>query len=140
MLDPHLISPFHELLDKVCKHDKLTVPMIKTLGQRIRELREELDFSLREFAEKLESSAAHLSDIELGRRFPSDDLLKKIAVGLNVTLAQLQGYDQRPPMEDLKRMSQSDPTFGFALRKLVDKEITADDLLKLANRKPDRKK
>lgn len=45
--------------------------MVKTLGQRIRELRERDDLSLREFARKLGVSAAFLSDVELGRRHPS---------------------------------------------------------------------
>jgi transcriptional regulator with XRE-family HTH domain len=115
--------------------------MKKTLGQRIRELRDERDFSLREFAEKLGGvSAAHISDIELGRRYPSDDLLKKIAKKLETTVEDLRSYDSRAPLEHLKRMSESDPTFGFALRKLLDKNVTAEDILKLAEKKPDRKK
>jgi transcriptional regulator with XRE-family HTH domain len=115
--------------------------MKKTLGQRIRELRDEHDFSLREFADKLGGiSAAHISDIELGRRYPSDDLLKKMADKLETTVADLRSYDSRAPVEDLKRISESDPTFGFALRKLVDKEVTAADLLKWAEEQPDRKK
>ena len=44
--------------------------MKKTLGVRIRELRDQRDLSLREFARRLgDVSAAHLSDIELGRRY-----------------------------------------------------------------------
>ena len=42
------------------------------LGQRIRELRGKKDLSLRELAKKLDVSAAFLSDIELGRRYPSE--------------------------------------------------------------------
>ena len=115
--------------------------MKKTLGQRIRELRDEKDFSLREFADKLGGvSAAHISDIELGRRYPSDELLKKMADKLDTTVDDLRSYDSRAPVEDLKRMSESDATFGFALRKLVDKEVTAADLLKWAEGQPDRKK
>jgi transcriptional regulator with XRE-family HTH domain len=115
--------------------------MKKTFGQRIRDLRDEKDFSLREFAKKLGGiSAAHISDIELGRRYPSDDLLKKMADELGTTIEDLQSYDRRPPMEDLKRITESDPAFGYALRKLVDKEVTAEDLIKWAEEKPDRKR
>jgi transcriptional regulator with XRE-family HTH domain len=115
--------------------------MKKTLGQRIRELRNEQDFSLREFAEKLDGvSAAHLSDIELGRRYPSEDLLKKMANKLKTTVEDLRSYDSRAPVDHLKRISESDPTFGFALRKLIDKEITAEDLLKWAEKQPDPEK
>jgi transcriptional regulator with XRE-family HTH domain len=115
--------------------------MKKTLGQRIRELRDEKDFSLREFADKLGGiSAAHISDIELGRRYPSDELLKKMADKLDTTVDDLRSYDSRAPVEDLKRMSESDATFGFALRKLLDKEVTAEEIIKWADKKPDRKK
>ena len=123
----------------------LTVAMTKTLGRRIRELREENDLSLREFAKKLGSvTAAHISDIELGRRYPSDSLLKRIAAALRVPLAKLEEHDNRPPVEEIKRLSEADPTFGFAFRKLVDemveKNISADDILKFTNQKSDREK
>src|SRR5258708_2391141 len=96
-------------LDNHCQHGKLTVPMKINLGQRIRQLREELDFSLREFAEKLRISAAHQSDIELGRRYPSDDLLKRMAKELRTSVEDLESYDSRPPVENLKRRHESDP-------------------------------
>lgn len=115
--------------------------MNKTLGGRIRELRDELDLSLRELAKKLgDVSAAHLSDIELGRRYPSDELLAKMAKTLRVRVADLRSYDNRPPVEALKKLSLSDPAFGLALRKLVDKEITSEDILRLAHNKRDREK
>ena len=44
--------------------------MMKTLGERIRELREERDLSLRELAGKIGVSAAFMSDVELNRRYP----------------------------------------------------------------------
>jgi transcriptional regulator with XRE-family HTH domain len=113
---------------------------MKTLGQFIREKREELDLSLRELARRVGVSAAFMSDIELGRRYPSDDIFEKLSKPLEVTVDELKRYDSRPPVEELKRITDSDPTFGFALRKLVDKEVTAEDILKLADNKPDRKK
>jgi transcriptional regulator with XRE-family HTH domain len=115
--------------------------MAKALGNRIRELREARDLSLREFARKLgDVSAAHVSDIELGRRFPSDDLLAKMASVLDVPLAELKSYDSRPPVQDLKRIAEADPAFGFALRKLVDKKVSAEEIIELAKKKPDREK
>ena len=113
----------------------------KTLGARIRELREDRDYSLREFAKKLgDVSAAHISDIELGRRFPSDALLRKIAQLLGVPVEELQKYDNRAPVEDIKRLSESDPAFGFALRKLVEKDVTPEDILRLTDSRPKREK
>lgn len=115
--------------------------MKKTLGSRIRELREEKDFSLREFAKKAGGiSAAHISDIELGKRFPSDALLRTIAVLLEVPVEELQQYDNRAPVEDIKRLSEADPAFGFAMRKLVEKQVTPEEILKLTQAKPDRGK
>ena len=113
--------------------------MKKSLGTRIRELREAKDLSLRELARKVgEVSAAHLSDIELGRRYPSESLLAKLARELNVSFDELLQYDNRAPVEDLKRRAENDPAFGFALRKIVEHDVTAEDLMKLFQHKNQR--
>ena len=115
--------------------------MAKTLGQRLRELREHKDLSLRDLAKKVEgSSAAHLSDIEFGRRFPSAVLLPKLAQALDTTVEDLQQYDSRPPVEELKRMSEANPRYGFALRKMVEKQISPEDIEKLIEDKSKRDK
>jgi transcriptional regulator with XRE-family HTH domain len=114
--------------------------MNKTLGNRIRELREKKDFSLREFAKKVENSPAHISDIELGRRNPSDELLHKISSILGESVEELRKYDARPPVEELKRLIEQDPAYGFAFRTLTDKNISADDIIKWTSKKPDRDK
>lgn len=112
-----------------------------TLGEKLRELREKKDISLREFAKKLgDVSAAHISDIELGRRYPSDSLFLKIANLLDVSLEELQKYDSRAPVDEIKRLVQSDPAFGFAFRTLVDKKVSPEDIMKLTENKPDRGK
>jgi transcriptional regulator with XRE-family HTH domain len=109
--------------------------MMKTLGARIRELREERDLSLREFAKKLGGlSAAFLSDIELGRRHPSDRVLEGMARVLRTPFEDLRKYDTRPPVEDLKRLVTANPAYGVALRRIVDKKITAEELMRLAGR------
>jgi transcriptional regulator with XRE-family HTH domain len=114
---------------------------MKTLGQRIRELRDEKDLSLREFAKKLGGlSAAFLSDVELGRRHPSDEVLAEMARVLGTTAADLKKHDSRAPVEELKRHSSEDPAFGFALRRLVDKDVKPEDLLKFLDKQPDRHK
>ncbi len=122
----------------ICQHVKLTVLMNKTLGQRIKELRDVLDLSLRELAQRMNSgsvSATHLSDIEQGRRYPSEELLEKLAKALETTVEDLRQYDSRPPLEEIKRRTETDPNFGFALRKLVDKEVSSDDILNFINKK-----
>ena len=114
--------------------------MKKTLGQRIRELREEKDISLREFAKGIDITASHQSDIELGRRFPSDALLIKFAKGLSVSVEDLQSYDNRVPIDQIKRIIRSDPAFGFALRTVVDKDVSAEDLFEVSKKRRKREK
>jgi transcriptional regulator with XRE-family HTH domain len=107
---------------------------MKTFGDRIREFREAKDKSLRELARELEVSAAFLSDVELGRRYPSDDVLDKLAARLGTTADELRQFDTRPPIDDLKRRSVADPAYGFALRKIVEHDIGADELMKIVER------
>lgn len=110
--------------------------MKKTLGQRIRELREERDISLREFARRLDGlSAAHVSDIELGRRFPSEDVLLRMAQVLSVNVAELRELDSRPPVEELRRRAEADPAYGIALRRMVERDVKPEDILKMLEKK-----
>jgi transcriptional regulator with XRE-family HTH domain len=107
---------------------------MKTLGEFIRELREKKDISVRELARQLKVSAAFLSDVELGRRHPSDEVMERLADCLGATLEDLQKYDARPPVQELKRLAASDPAMGFALRRVVDEGVTAKDLIEFLNR------
>src|ERR1051326_5360044 len=109
--------------------------MAKTLGERVRELRDIKDLSLREFGKKLGGlSPAFLSDVELGRRHPSDKVLADMAKVLGVTVDDLRSHDTRPPVEELKRLASADPRFGFALRRVVEKEISPEQLLDWVDR------
>jgi len=109
---------------------------MKTLGRGIRELREAHDLSLREFARKLGGlSAAHLSDIELGRRYPSEELLQKIADVLGVRVVELKHLDSRAPVEEIKRLVDADPTYGIALRRMIESNVKPEDILKLIEKK-----
>jgi transcriptional regulator with XRE-family HTH domain len=114
-----------------------------SLGQRLRELRDRADLSLRELAKRIGISSPFLSDIELGRRFPSEEILEKLAAALNVSLAELKKYDNREPIADLKRLMDSDPKLGFAFRTAVEKlksgELTADDIIARLTKSPRKK-
>jgi transcriptional regulator with XRE-family HTH domain len=92
-----------------------------SLGQRLHELRDKADLSLRELARKVGISSPFLSDIELGRRFPSEEILAKLAADLSVSLEDLKQYDNREPIAGLKRLMDSDPRLGFAFRTAVEK-------------------
>lgn len=105
---------------------------MEALGSYIRRRRDELDLSLREFARRLNCSAPFISDIELGRRNPSEKVLADIAHVLNVKLEDLHALDARAPIEDIKRLTQSDPRYALAFRTLIEKKVSPEDLLKLA--------
>jgi transcriptional regulator with XRE-family HTH domain len=51
-----------------------------SLGQRIHELRDKADLSLRGLAKRIGISSPFLLDIELGRGFPSEEILAKLAL------------------------------------------------------------
>lgn len=102
---------------------------MKPLGERIRELREHKDISVRELAKQLKISAPFLSDVELGRRHPSDEVLATIAAALGTPLKDLKQHDARPPLEALKRIAANNPAMGFALRRVVDEGVNPDELL-----------
>jgi transcriptional regulator with XRE-family HTH domain len=114
-----------------------------TLGQRLRELRDKADLSVRELAKRIGVSSPFLSDIELGRRFPSEEILAKLAGALNVSLEDLKQYGNRGPIADLKRLMDSDPKLGFAFRTAVEKvksgELTADELIARLTKSPRKK-
>jgi len=113
----------------------------KSLGERIRELRDAADLSLREFGKKLDGlSAAYLSDIELGRRHPSEKVLADMARVLGTTVEHLESYDMRPTVKEFKRRVAQDPSLGLAFRRVLDKDISSEELLKLVEKRSDRKK
>ncbi len=113
---------------------------MQTFGQKIRELRGKKDFSLRELAKEIGVSAAFLSDIELGRRYPSEKVFLSLAQKLDTNIEDLREYDIRPPIEELKRLTVSNPLYGVAFRKVIDKNISAQDLINFADKKSQRKK
>jgi transcriptional regulator with XRE-family HTH domain len=118
------------------------VDKITTLGQHIRQLREKCDISLRELASRLKVSAAFLSDVELGRRHAPDRILNDIARHLGTSVEGLRQHDTRPPVEEIRKLSNTDPVYGLAFRKLVNKNLCSEDLLKVveAAGKPVKKK
>ena len=82
---------------------------MKTFGERIRELREEKDLSVRELAKRLKVSAPFLSDVELGRRHPSEEVLARMAKNLDTMVEELKKHDSRAPVQELKRIVANDP-------------------------------
>src|SRR5437879_11324566 len=64
------------------------------LGQRIRALREAMDLSLRDLAERSGVSAPMLSQVERGETSPTLTVANRIAAGLELRLSQLLRLDE----------------------------------------------
>ena len=112
---------------------------MKTLGQRIRALRVEKSLSLREFAKRLNLSAPFVSDIELGRRDPSEDVLERMAEAFGIPPKELRSYDVRVPIFELKKLAQSNPAYAIVLRMLADRKISPEEIIDLAEKKEEEK-
>ncbi len=64
------------------------------LGSRIRALREAMDLSLRDLAERSGVSAPMLSQVERGETSPTLQVARRIAAGLELRLSQLLRLDE----------------------------------------------
>ena len=65
------------------------------VGTRVRALREAMDLSLRDLAERSGVSAPMLSQVERGETSPTLAVAERIAAGLDLTLSQLLRLDER---------------------------------------------
>jgi transcriptional regulator with XRE-family HTH domain len=65
-----------------------------TVGARVKSLREGMDLSLRDLAERSGVSAPMLSQVERGDTSPTLAVAQKIASGLDLTLSQLLRLDE----------------------------------------------
>src|SRR3984957_18869004 len=71
---------------------QLTAPGV--LGARVRSLREAMDLSLRDLAERSGVSAPMLSQVERGETSPTMQVAARIAAGLDLRLSQLLRLDE----------------------------------------------
>jgi transcriptional regulator with XRE-family HTH domain len=70
----------------------------KLIGARIKELRKHAGLTQEELAHEVDLDSRHLSRLEVGKHFPSLDSLERIAVELNVPLAEFfQFTDEETP-------------------------------------------
>jgi transcriptional regulator with XRE-family HTH domain len=58
-------------------------------GRRIRAFRKLKGYTQEEFAKNLGISVSVLGEVERGNRLPSQELLDKVAIALNITLEEL---------------------------------------------------
>jgi transcriptional regulator with XRE-family HTH domain len=113
--------------------------MQQSLGEKIKEARLKLGLSLREIARRTKITAPFLSDIELGRRFPSNEVLQDLSKELGVPSEELARLDARSPLSELKRMAQDNPSWAMAFRKVAEQgkegKLTPEEMIKRLTRK-----
>lgn len=96
--------------------------MAKALGERIKELRERRQWSLREAADQTGVSKSMLSKIERGATSPTATVLGRIAEGFGISISQLVGGEEQ--RGDVILLPQAEqpifkvPTTGFERRSL----------------------
>ncbi len=108
----------------------LTIADMLSFGQRVRLLRQARGITLRGLAREIGVSPAFVSDMEFGRRFPGEEVFAKLAKSLRRSVAELHSYDTRPPVREIKQIAQSDPAFGWAMRRIVQSGLTGAQLVK----------
>lgn len=106
----------------------------KSLGDAIRQSRFAIGISLRDFAKQVGVSAPFISDVELGRRFPSGEVLSTIAQILKIDVVELEQYDHRESVVELRRLLEGDPALGMAFKSAMSDfkrgRISSGDLAK----------
>jgi XRE family transcriptional regulator, regulator of sulfur utilization len=75
-----------------------TVEASPTIGPRLRALREGMDLSLRDLAERTGVSAPMLSQVERGETSPTLAVAHRIAAGLDLSLSQMLRLDEGAPV------------------------------------------
>lgn len=86
------------------------------LGARVRDLRRERGLTLQGLAEKSGVSRAMISKLERGEKNPTLVIAARLAEGLEVTLSQLAGMEERREVIVVpkdRRMTMRDPETGF---------------------------
>jgi len=109
---------------------------MQTLGKRLRELREKNRVSLRSLAARVRITAPYLSDIELDRRHPSDRVLADLARALHASVDDLRQHDPKSLLSEIQRRIADDANYGLALRRLLNRCATADDLMEMVDLAP----
>ncbi|MBP1804286.1 helix-turn-helix domain-containing protein [Rubellimicrobium aerolatum] len=97
------------------------------LGQRVRELRRARDWTLEQAASQAGLARSTLSKIENGQMSPTYDALKKLAVGLGISVPQL--FTPAPRAQVNGRMAVTKAGEGTAhLTTTYEHELLADSL------------
>lgn len=107
-------------------------------GEYVKQRRESLNMTMRDFAEKIQISPAYLCDIEKGNRKPPEKYLEKFAEVLQITDAEelnsfydSAGLSKNGQHTDINNYIDGLPSARMALRTARDRHYTDEDWLKL---------
>src|SRR6476661_5532980 len=78
-------------------------PTVAAVGPRVKALREAMDLSLRDLAERSGVSAPMLSQVERGETSPTLQVASRIASGLELRLSQLLRLDEESAVSIVRR-------------------------------------
>lgn len=107
----------------------------QTLGLRIKVLRLRAEIPLRELSRRVKVSAAHICDIEHGRRMPSDALLRRIANELSEAGATYEALRSLKPPTENEALREQVRHLTDALWSIANSEyVTVDELMRFADR------
>ncbi|MCU9837500.1 XRE family transcriptional regulator [Ruegeria sp. WL0004] len=99
------------------------------LGARVRELRKARDWTLQQAANKAGLARSTLSKIENGQMSPTYDALKKLAVGLQISVPQLFTPPQKDQINGRMTLTKSGDGSAHATA-TYEHELLADSLTK----------
>lgn len=108
------------------------MPATQTLGQAIQEARRACDKTLRDLAKEIKVVPSFISDIENGKRNPSDGVLHSIAKAVGKSFEELKAFDTRVDA-GFKELVKQDSQVAVLMRriqsnpKLVKKALEALD-------------
>ena len=101
-----------------------------TLGQTIRNARQETGYSLREMARQICVTPPYASDFELGRRVPSEKVLRRISGLLSIDFDLLMQLAGRTG-EDAERYLKENRLAGRLIREIAEERINEEGLAHL---------
>lgn len=105
----------------------------KSLGDVVREGRVNAGISLRELARRLDVTPSYVSDIENDRRVPSEEVLGKIALELNLDRADLLARAGRL-QSDADRYMRETPAATTLFRRITEERFDEAKIRKVMER------
>jgi len=131
-----LLALFADVRNPPNVRNPITLP---SLGDRIKRRRLELGMSMRALAQTAKlKSVAFVADVERGFRNPSSEVLRDLALALELPLDELRGLDRRAPVQEIRAITERNPAWAAAFRRVVDAAetgaVTPDELVKLIDK------